>query len=296
MHRREISRATATAIAVAITVATVNWGLLLRVREGKAEEMASETRVPGALSFFADEQDARILLGQLNADPEIAFIKPDGPRIPPPNERTPASPSMGDRPPTGLVLAAATCGWGWDGYWQRWRAVRPVDGLKDGEHVLWHISAGPLVSAVRPREWRPIPDPWVGWTSVRPVCEPDLMPAATIRLKLVTRYAAYTPEERTTLRPLISYWIKGDLLVASDFQWSGASLQQPDGSLQTARWVAGLEDWFSRNAVRLHAVAPDGRRLTEVFWAFPSALQRLKSGMPYDARGYPLDESIRNAR
>jgi hypothetical protein len=113
------------------------------------------------------------------------------------------------------------------------------------------------------------------------------MPAATIRLKLVTRYAAYTPGERTTIRPLISYWIDRDLLVASDFQWSGASLQ-PGGSLQTARWATGLEEWFSRNAVKLHA-----RHSDQVFWAFPSALQRLKAGLQYDARGFDLDESIR---
>jgi hypothetical protein len=121
------------------------------------------------------------------------------------------------------------------------------------------------------------------------------MPAATIRLKLATRYAAYTAEDRTTVRPLISYWTNGDRLVASDFQWSGASLQ-PGGSQQTARWVAGLEDWFDRNAVRLYAVTPDGQRLGDYFWAFPSALRRLKSGIPYDARGFPLDESIRQAR
>ena len=255
----------------------------------KAEEIASS----GSLSFFADEQDARTLLGRLNADPEIAFIVPEGPRIPPPNARMPSSPPIGDRRPTGLVLELATCGWGSDGYWQRWRAVRPVDGLKDGEHILWHISAGPLVSDGR--ELRPIPDPWVGWTSQRPVCRPNLMPAATIRLTLVTRYAAYTPEERTTLRLLNAYWIKGDLLVASDFQWSGASLH-PGASLQTARWVTNLEDWFSRNAVGLHAVGIDGRRLNQVFWAFPSALQRLKSGLRYDSRNFDLDESIHDAR
>jgi hypothetical protein len=284
-HRREVSRAKATAIAVAISVATVNSGLLLCAREGKAEEMASG----GSLSFFADEQDARILLGRLNADPEIAFIVPDGPRLPPPNELRPASPPTGRT--TGLVakLEFAPCGWGSDGYsdgyWQRWRAVRPVDGLKDGDHTLWHISAGPLVSDIGPgRERQPIPDPWVGWTSERPVCQPNLMPASTIRLKLVTRYAAYTREERTTLRTLISYWIKGDLLVASGFQWTG-------GSLQTARWMASLEDWFSRNAVGLH----DDRGI-QVFWAFPSALQLLKSGLPYDSRNFDLDESIRGAR
>src|SRR5215469_11209539 len=98
--QREMSRATA-AIAVAISVATVNSALFLRAREGMAEEMASG----GALSFFADEQDARILLGRLNADPEIAFIVPDGPRLPPPNERTPASPPVGDRRLTVTAMA-----------------------------------------------------------------------------------------------------------------------------------------------------------------------------------------------
>jgi hypothetical protein len=279
-HRRE-TRATTTTIAVAIAVATVNSALLLPAGEGKAQELAARRY----LSFFADEQDAPILLGRLNADPEIAFIVPDGPRMPP----LPASPPMGDRPTKGFIVQVATCGG--DGYWQRWRTVRPVEGRNDGEYILWHISAGPLVRDDGPgREFQPIPDPWAGWTSERPLCGPNILPAATIRLKLVTRYAAYTPEERATHRPLNSYWIKGDLLVASDFQWSGASWQ-PGGSLQTARWAAGLKDWFSRNAAELHA-----RDSTEVFWAFPSALQRLKSGMPYYSRNYDLDGSIHHAR
>jgi hypothetical protein len=273
--------AKATAIAVAISVATLNAGLLLCARQAKAEEMASG----GSLSFFADAQDARILLDRLNADPEIAVIVPDGPRLPPPNQPMRASPPTGR--PTGLVatLAVDACGWGADGYWQRWRTVRPVDGLKDGEHTLWHIAARPLLSGPGGgREPQPIPDPWLGWSAERPFCAPSVMPAATIRLKLVTRYAAYTAQERTTLRSLVSYWLKRDLLVASDFQWTG-------GSLQTARWVASLEDWFGRNAVRLH----DDRGI-EVFWAFPSALRRLKSGLPYEARNFDLDQSIRDAR
>jgi hypothetical protein len=132
------------------------------------------------LSFFADEQDAPILLGWLNVDPEIAFIVPDGPRMPP----VPASPTK------GLVVQVANCGGG--GYWQRWRAVRPVEGLQDGKHSLWHISAGPLVRDDGPeREFRPIADPWTGWTSEqRPHCGPNILAAATIRLELQTRYAA----------------------------------------------------------------------------------------------------------
>ena len=253
--------------------------------QARAEEVASA----GSLSFFADEQDAPTLLGRLNADPEIAFIVPDGPRMPPPDAPLPPPSSpTGDRRESRLVVALATCPWGSDGYWQQWRAVRPMDGLKDGEYTLWHISAGPLARSVG-REWHLIADPLVGWTTERPLCTPALMPAATIRLQLVTRHAAYTAQERATVRPLNGYWLNGDLLVASDFQWSAASLEV-GGSLQTARWVAGLEDWFSRNTVALQA-----RHSTEVFWAFPSALKRLKSGTPYYSRGFELDESIRRA-
>jgi predicted Rdx family selenoprotein len=240
-----------------------------------AQEMASSH----SLSFFADEQDAPILLGRLNADPEIAFIVPDGARMPSP------LPHVEDRPAEGFIVQVATCDR--DGFWQRWRTVRPVVGRNDGKYILWHISAGPLIRDDGPgREFQPIRDPWAGWASERPLCGPNILGAATIRLKLVTRHAAYSPDEQATIRPLISYWINRDLLVASDFQWTGASLQ-PDGSQQTARWAAGLKDWFSRNAVGLRA-----RNSTEVFWAFPSALQRLKAGLRYDARGFDLDESI----
>jgi hypothetical protein len=284
-HRRETFRAIANAIAVAILVATVTF-LLLRVSEGKADEVITG----GSLSFFADELDARILLDRLNADPEIAFIVPDGPRLPGPPELMPALPPSGYRPRTTYVMASLACGA--QDYWQRWRAVRPVDSLDDGEHILWHMSAGPLVNSDRfsHGESQPIPDPWSGWTSERPVCMPNLMPHATIRLELTTRTAAYTPEERATLRALNANWLKGDLLVASGFQWSAASLQ-PGGALKTARWVDGLKDWFSRNAVALH-----DRGNAEVFWTFPSALRRLKAGMPYYSRYFDLDESIRNAR
>jgi hypothetical protein len=266
-------------------LATVTSGLLLRAGEAEAEELPSG----GSLSFFADAQDARILLDRLNADPEIAFIAPDGPRLPPPSMV--ALPPSGDRPRT-MVFAVVTICSSQD-YWQRWRAVRPVDGLDDGEHILWHVSAGPLVNSdgFGRGPLRPIADPWSGWTSERPFCLPNVMSHATIRLQLQTRHAAYTPEEPATLRPLISYWLDGDRLVASDFQWSAASLES-GGSLKTTRWVAGLEDWFNRNAVALH---PRGGS-PEVFWAFPSALRRLQAGMPYYSRGFELDKAIREAR
>src|SRR5262245_30485059 len=105
-HPRAISRVVATAIAVAISVLTVTSGLLIRAGEARAEEVPSG----GSLSFFADAQDARILLDRLNADPEIAFVVPDGPRFPPPAESMPALPLPGDRPRTTFVLSISTCG------------------------------------------------------------------------------------------------------------------------------------------------------------------------------------------
>jgi hypothetical protein len=281
-HRRLLS--TAIAIAVAISVVIVGPDLSLGAGEAKAEDVVTG----GSLSFFADAQDVRILLDHLNADPEIAFIVPDGPRFPPPTVLMPALPLRGDRPGT-YVIAMSFCGS--DDYWQHWRVVRPVDGLDDGEHILWHISAGPLVSndGIVRSELQPIPDPWSGWSAPRPVCLPNVAPHATIRLKLTTRTAAYAPEERTRLRALNAYWLKGDLVVASDFQWSAASLEV-GGALKTARWVAALEDWFSRNAVALH-----DRGNIDVFWAFPSALRQLKAGTPYYSRNFDLDDAIRQA-
>lgn len=305
-QRRDIGRATATAIAaVAVSIATVSLALWLGVRLVKTEKAsteaakteaakADEAKTEGVaskhyLSFFADEQDAPILIARLNADPEIAFLVPGGPPVPPPPELMPALPpaAAGQHVVIERVMAPA-CEQG--SYWDRWRAVRPVDGLSDGEHILWHIAAGPLIADGPDMKPQPITDAWAGWTSKRPVCGPNIQGAAAIRLTLRTRHAAYTPEERTSGGPLVSYWIDRDLLVDSDFQWSGASLL-PDGSEQTARWATSLEDWFNQNAVQLHA-----RNSTEVFWAFPSALQRLKAGLRYDARNYELDDSIRSAR
>jgi hypothetical protein len=39
----------------------------------------------------------------------------------------------------------------------------------------------------------------------------------------------------------------------------------------------------------------DARYGGEVFWALPSAMRRLKSSMRYYARGFELDEAIREA-
>jgi hypothetical protein len=45
-----------------------------------------------------------------------------------------------------------------------------------------------------------------------------------------------------------------------------------------------MKGWLERNAVRL--------RSNPGYWAFPSALQKLKNGMRYYSHGWELDDAI----
>src|SRR6266700_3415444 len=77
-----------------------------------------------------------------------------------------------------------------------------------------------------------------------------------------------------------------DMLVVSDFQWTGNHFGPAPP--QTQRWWKRMRGWIDKTAVRLEG--------TSGFWAFPSALQKLKNGMRYYARGFDLDQAIRTAK
>jgi hypothetical protein len=246
-----------------------------------------------SLSFFVDEHDLRLLLDRLNADPEIAFIVPDdplGPESEKPDQTPRHSPVFhvhrvrdGD-----LELEMGRS------HRQRWKAVRVVDTLKDGEHSLWHVPAGPLPlievdTGPRPligqegARFAPIADPWAGWIGppgFGPGCHP------WIRLELWTRHRPYTQQERSALHELVAFWLdQNDMLVVSDFQWTGSHFRPAPP--QTQRWWNRMKSWVDRSAVKLRA--------DPGFWAFPSALRKLKGGMGYYSRNFNLDNAIRNA-
>jgi len=75
------------------------------------------------------------------------------------------------------------------------------------------------------------------------------------------------------------------MLVVSDFQWTGSHFRPAPPQMQ--RWWNRMKSWVDRSAVKLRA--------DPGFWAFPSALQKLKSGMGYYSRNFDLDDAIRNA-
>jgi hypothetical protein len=246
-----------------------------------------------SLSFFVDEHDLSLLLDRLNADPEIAFIVPDD--LPGPTNGRPAQPLASSRRAVGLQVPASNALKleMKAHHRQRWKAVRAVNDLKDGEHSLWHVPAGPLpliemnsgpqplIGPEGPRH-PPIPDPWAGWIGLPGFgsgCHP------WIRLEIWTRHRPYTQLERTSLRELNAFWLnQDDMLVVSGFQWTGGHFRPAPP--QTQRWWNRMRGWVDRTAVRL--------RSDPGFWAFPSALRKLKDGMHYYSRNFDLDGAIRD--
>lgn len=248
-----------------------------------------------SLSFFIDNQDLHTLVDRLNADPEIAFIVPivvhgsEGRKLDEMSTSWTPTFQVLRRENEILELGAERR----EPLW--WKAVRAVEYVRDGEHSLWHVPAGPLplidldlaTQPMRPLigpegpGYPPIPDPWTGWMGMPgfgPGCHP------WIRLKVHTRHRPYTQEERASGQRLISFWLNDhDLLAVSDLQWTGSHFRPAPP--QTQRWWNRMRGWVDRSAVRLHSG----------FWAFPSALQKLKDGMQYYSRNFDLDDAIRNA-
>jgi hypothetical protein len=87
------------------------------------------------------------------------------------------------------------------------------------------------------------------------------------------------------------------LFPVSDFQWIGD--HYGTAPLQTWQWWRQLTAWMSENAARIGRFEyrdEDSGELEEwSFWAFPSAFTKRRSSMAYYARGYELEDAIREA-
>ena len=106
------------------------------------------------LPFFVDEQDVRILLDRLNADPDVAFIIPNGP-LESDEDRARAIRKLleqsGRTDATSVVVAGRHTD-----HRQRWRAVKTVDALADGDHAPKRCCPSPLANLNAGRPGREI--------------------------------------------------------------------------------------------------------------------------------------------
>jgi hypothetical protein len=112
--------------------------------------------------------------------------------------------------------------------------------------------------------------------------------SGVVSLDLTTRTRGYSPEERAAGGTLVSYWTQQDMLVCSSFGWIGSRYKP--ASKETTRWWSRLKRGLGRAAVKL--TDPTGR---QAFYAFPSALERLKSGIKYTAFNWNIDASVQAA-
>jgi hypothetical protein len=83
----------------------------------------------GWIGLYVDEPDIELFRERLNADPEIAFILPEGPG--------------------------------------RWRAVWQVEEAQ-GQTMLWHVPGGPLPLLIPSGRDALIDDPFAGWQELEP--------------------------------------------------------------------------------------------------------------------------------
>ncbi|HEY9882408.1 MAG TPA: hypothetical protein V6C98_02245, partial [Thermosynechococcaceae cyanobacterium] len=83
-----------------------------------------------SLSFFADEQDAKVLLNWLNAEDEIAFIVSDQTQV---------------------------------SRQRRWKAIRSIDRFIEEKYSLWHVPTGSLPLLTKTWQDQIISNPWDGW-------------------------------------------------------------------------------------------------------------------------------------
>jgi hypothetical protein len=263
------------------------------------------------LSFFADENDAKVLLRWLDASKNILWIVPSD-----------------------------------TGPWQTAAKLNPV---QDGTYRLWHRSGGPPPIRMPGLAEMKLPPgeplaryskPQIAriWITARLKISPPCFV-----LDLHSRQRPYTPQERAKYQEaadksfealkrqypeafahgetsigLMDYpasLLEGapeerlmgnkDCLAVSTFEWTPEYREPGDERAFRAAqdWWNGLNTW-----VRLHAtplgrfMAPEeeqGGRMTVKpwsFWAFPSALRKMKQGMPFEADGHSLAREIKAAR
>jgi len=275
------------------------------------------------LPFFADEVDAQKLQQWLNTQKDIAFLVPDGPK------RWKAVPQLrvladgehflwdhaggpliiGDN--RGAIRRVTDPATGWEG-----RDIpTDVTGTMSDPGLIDTTSVFRLTLHARHRPYSPaekarfaeqgkilmaelkkrFPEAFQqGGAADKGGQRPD---SKTPRFADVGVEGRIAPEDWSPRSELMG---NKDFLSLSTFEWIGDhyALIGRRPSEVTRRWWASLIGWVSSHAIALdhQTGVEDGKQEPWSFWAFPSALHKLKQGMDFDANGFPLKDKIRAAR
>jgi hypothetical protein len=186
----------------------------------------------------------------LDADPDIALIRPDG---------------------SG-----------------RWKAVRHIPALPDGRYALWHIPSGPI-TLDEPRKTKGRgkrnKNPFAGWTEIGEPFEPGVpwISAAPLgNIWLTIRRSAGTANQ--TFRPtsLARPWTAraSEVIGRSEFHWIGNyySVIGERAPRVTEDWWKSLRKRIAKVTTQIPTTGPITRKPKEV-WAFPQALKQIRAGM-----------------
>jgi hypothetical protein len=155
--------------------------------------------------------------------------------------------------------------------WSRYRLMTRLPSIADGEHHLWHVAGHPFPS---------------GHERVHP--DPAL---SVIHFTLWSRHRPYAEDELQSLPARVSHWTKGHpFLASSHLSWLGNrySIIGAPAHPATVKWWARLQRWMRSHAtpLKVHSQV--------TFYAFPSALERLRAGVAYDANGFDLKRTVSN--
>jgi len=200
------------------------------------------------LLMYLLEDDVTELCSMLNADPEIALIRPADNR--------------------------------------RWKAARDFPTLPDGRYVLWHIPSGPITLEPRKVKGRVkrIKDPFAGWTEIVKPSEPGVpwisaAPLGNIWLRIHRSAGSASQTFRPTsmARP----WTApaSEVIGRSEFHWIGNyySIVGDRAPRVTEQWWKSLRKRIAKVATQIPAAGPIARKPKEV-WAFPQALEQIRAG------------------
>lgn len=157
----------------------------------------------------------------------------------------------------------------------RWRAVRTLAAIEDRRYCLWHIPGPALLLPGKNPDGSadtPVENPWEPWQaradSSFPGC-PFLGAGHPAVFWLDLRLASHKTSGGVGL---------------SSFEWIGnryKSLGNPAASVTTKRWNA-LKHWVRDRAQLIPRWGPLDGPENEI-WAFPSALARIRQGIPRDS-------------